>query len=139
MERPCDACAEPYEAKTKRSRFCDRIECKRERDRVWRAERRAGGVVLPLPAPDGETDDLAAATRKRLEDAGRLGSPEGHSAMFLAERLMRGARDSGSSVAALHREYRAAMELALKDAERAADPIDQLRMKTGERRLSVVR
>ena len=78
----------------------------------------------PAPSPD-DVPPLVAATRRELQAADRLDSVAGQQALKLAERMY-GLFDTGSAIAALSRELRAAMAEALKDAPRAGDSLDEL-------------
>lgn len=88
--------------------------------------------MVPLDG-DGE-QGVEAATRARLDAAGRLGSPEGMSALLLARKLDQGG-DTGSAMAALAKQHLASLEAAVRDAELASDPVDELRSRR-QRRLS---
>jgi hypothetical protein len=61
-----------------------------------------------------------------LQAAGRADTALGQQALALAERV-NNPRDTGSAIAALSKELRAVMVEALKGAEVAADPLDELR------------
>jgi hypothetical protein len=133
MKRDCDACGRQYFAKSKRSKFCTDVECKRRRERE--RKRRGGGEVVEMPgassAPERASEgSIAAAARAELVAAGRADTSVGRAAIALAERLELGMFDTGSSMAALSREYRATLAEALKDARVDADTVDEL----GERR-----
>jgi hypothetical protein len=132
MKRDCDACGRRYAAKTKRSRYCADVECRRRRERS--RKRRGGGEVIELSgakvAPRLGEGSIAAAARAELEAAGRAESWLGQAAIALAGRLDASTDDTGSSFAALSREYRATMADALKDAKAELDSVDEL----GERR-----
>lgn len=133
--RECEACGREFESSSKRARFCRDAECKRVRARE--RKRKQLGIVLPLP--DSPSDQvpgasLLAATRKALEGAGQLESYAGQAALVLAEQLASDSRvDTGSSLASLAKEFRAAMADALKDAARADDGIDELRARRARR------
>jgi len=82
--------------------------------------------VLPFPAPvDGP---LTVATMAELIVADRVESSLGQSALLMARRLDTPGADTGSSVAALAREQRATLALALESASNILDPADQLRL-----------
>jgi hypothetical protein len=78
---------------------------------------------------------LAAATQAELDRAGRLGSAVGQAALALARRIDASQGETGSALAALVREHRATLAEAVKDAEVAADPLDELRNRR-ERKLA---
>ena len=123
MQRPCDTCTRLYEAKRVTSRFCS-PRCQK------RAQRSPVGLsaasVLPFPAPvDGP---LTVATMAELIVADRVESSLGQSALLMARRLDTPGADTGSSVAALAREQRFTLTLALESASNILDPADQLRL-----------
>jgi len=99
-----------------------------------RAQRNPGKVrpaeVLPLspgPADDSAPGRLAAATLAELEAAGRADSAVGQAALALARRIDSASGETGSALAAMVREHRAALAEAVRDGKRAADPLDELR------------
>lgn len=100
-------------------KYC--LECRP----VWRK----GAVVtdLPLEPPpaDPPAHGLLASYRARLEGAARLGTPEGDHVMLLAEMLVAGGH-TAAGAASLSRELRAAMEVALAGAPKAADRLDEI-------------
>jgi hypothetical protein len=114
MQRRCDSCGKPYEAKRATSRFCG-PNCR------VRASR---GVLAPpvvadepltvLPGGASPSSGLREATERRLVDAGCLDTWQGQAALDLARRIEGSAADTGSAYAALQRELRAAMAEALK-------------------------
>lgn len=122
MQRPCDACGEEYEAKTKRSRYCS--------DRCKRRYHRGGGKKN---AEEREAEraegvgSVAAATLFTLQDAGRLHTPLGQAALALAHRLDASGRDTGQSVASLAKQLQATLEAATADADVEDDPVDEVR------------
>lgn len=113
MRKECEACGGEFEPENARHRFCSDT-CRKRGSR--------GATVAPVR--DGDT--LEAATCQALEDAGREDTPAGVSAVLLARKLDMGG-DTGSSMAALAREHRAALEDALRGAEVVDDPVDELR------------
>ena len=123
MQRPCDTCARLYEARRATSRFCSqRCQKRLRRSPVGLS----GASVLPFPAPvDGP---LTVATMAELVVADRVESSLGQSALLMARRLDTPGADTGSSVAALAREQRATLALALESATNVLDPADQLRL-----------
>ena len=128
MQRLCDTCTRQYEAKRITSKFCS-PRCQK------RARRSPAGLsaasVLPFPAPvDGP---LTVATMAELVVADRVDSSLGQSALLMARRLDTPGADTGSSVAALAREQRATLALALESASNVLDPADQLRLQRDAR------
>jgi hypothetical protein len=125
MLKTCEVCPTEFEAKRAAAKYCSE-KCKK------RAQRRPGGtraakvVTLP-PAAPVSAGSLAAATQAELDRAGRLASAVGQAALALARRIDASHGETGSALAALVREHRATLAEAVKDAEVAADPLDELR------------
>jgi hypothetical protein len=129
-------CPTEFEAKRPAAKYCSE-KCKK------RAQRQPGGVdaVKVLPLPPEPADDaapasgpVATATLKELERAGRLETAVGQAALALARRIDAAAAETGSSLAALARQHLATLSEAVKDAQRVADPLDELRSRR-ERKL----
>lgn len=124
----CEACGSPFVAKRPDARFC-RDACRKKASRV------APPVVVGLPIADvPEGGALTRATTAELDAAGRLESSAGAAALVLARRIDGSAADTGSAVAAMVREHRAALIEALRGAKAAEDPIDQLRQRREQKR-----
>jgi hypothetical protein len=131
--RPCDACGEPYEAKTARSRYCS-DRCKRRYHRGARAPEN----VTPLeprkrkkrpPAdgqPVGDAGPVEKATVAALQEVDRAGTPLGAAAVVLARRLDEG-RDTGQGFASLAKQLQATLGSATAGVHVEADPVDELR------------
>ncbi len=105
------------------TRFCD-ATC---RKRASRRPDEAPGTF----EPDG--GGLLDALRRELEAAGRLDTALGQQALALAVKLS-SPFDTGSAMAAVSRELRAVREEALRGAEQAADPLDELRLRRDAKR-----
>lgn len=89
----------------------------------------AGVTKLPTSlAGDGR---LVAVTQARLEELGRLDTPEGVLALYHAELLDSGC---GSQTAVVSREYRASLADATKGVTGASTALDALRAKRVARR-----
>lgn len=85
-------------------------------------EGRPGVVVSP---PDFHKVPLVESYRKQLEDAEVLETPNGALVIHLATLLASGDA-SATGVAALSRELRTAMDVALRGAAKQGDSIDEL-------------
>lgn len=96
--------------------------------------RREGAAVVALPPRSPDETGLLALAKRTLEAAGRFDTWEGQAALQLATLLDSGIQDTGSSVAALHRELRAAMSVALDGAQVVETPLEKIRR---ERELKV--
>ncbi len=120
--RTCAACGDSLEGRPGKTRFCD-ATCRK------RASRRSGPPVVDAP----ESDGLLNALRCELAVAGRLETALGQQALALAVKLA-SPFDTGSAMAAVSRELRAVREEALRGAEQAADPLDELRLRRDAKR-----
>lgn len=118
MQRSCDACGQPYEAKQKRSRFCS-TNC---RVKAHRGQVTAGPTAV-APVPDGEAP-VVVRYRKALADAGRLETPRGEHVLMLAQSISTGAH-TAAGMASLSRELREAFDKAIVGATQVADPVDE--------------
>lgn len=134
MRKTCEVCPAEFEAKRASAKYCSE-RCKK------RAQRRPGGTgtakVLPLPPePTSESvgSRLAAATLAELEQAGRAETAAGQAALALARRIDAAGSETGTALAAMVREHRATLADAVRDAKKAADPLDELRARR-ERKL----
>jgi hypothetical protein len=129
MQRPCDECGQTYAARRPTSKFCS-TNC-----RTRAARRRKAGIPAPVrvitdDAPTA-TGRLAAAT---LEELGPIAeTSDGLLLLALAERID-AAADTGSSIAALSREYAARKADLTETAPKAANPMDELRALRERRR-----
>ena len=119
MQRACDRCAKPYEAKRSTSRYCSPT-CNK-------LAHKAGGVpVRVLPTPVTPTVSILDAVLAELTAAGRQDTSAGRAALSLAAKMDESSADSLSSRAAADRQLSARMVEALKDAPRAADRLDEI-------------
>lgn len=131
VQRSCDACGEPYEAKTSRSRFHN-ANC---RLRYSRGVRPPAGLkvaeVPPDPSPLSTT--LVGATHRQLEEAGRLETWLGQQALAVAEILASG-RGTPAGLAAASRELRETMTAALRGADAPSSAVMRHRDELAARR-----
>lgn len=118
MIRNCDICGEEYTAKRPSSRYCS-AKCRNRKAR--------GTAVLAEvpPAPAEPSDDSTVAmVRAALEEAGRLKTWRGSSALRLAERI-----DTATAVmgyAGLVKQLEATMAAALEGVKEADDPVEEI-------------
>lgn len=112
----------PFEAKRATAKYCSPA-CR------LRAHRGKATIsVLSGEGAENAEGALAASTRRRLEQVGRLDGELGVAALLLAARLDRlGPVDTGAGVAALMKEFRATLAEAVKDAEGSRDTLDEIR------------
>jgi hypothetical protein len=134
VERSCEACDKPFEAKHASARFCSDA-CRK------RAKRRGGATATPpaqvaaAPAvavlnPD-LGDGLVATTIAALRDANRLNTWRGQLALKAA-----GIVDASNAVmgmAALMKDFDRAMEAALAGAVVETDAVDEVERKRQEK------
>lgn len=139
MRKLCAVCGTEFEAKRPAAKFCGQT-CRQRAHR--RPEAASEAKVLELPAettsestPEISAGSVTAATAAELEAAGRLDTALGQLALTLARRIDHGASETGSGVASLARQHRETLADAVKDAQQAADPLDELR-KRRERKLA---
>lgn len=131
MERECEACGRPFEAKNKLARFCTEVDCRRRRARA-RKQKQLSGRVVDLRPPDdppaGQSGvSTYSTTLDRLTSAGRVETPLGQAALRLAARIDGSHSDTGSSLAAMVRELAKTLVGALEGAATPDDPVDELR------------
>ena len=126
MQRQCDSCGNPYEAKRATSRYCGS---------TCRVRASRGALITPIreKRPPTGPAGLVESVRRELEEAERLESYAGQAAVDLATRI-EGGGDTGSAVASLHRELRATMAEALAGARVARSPLERMRDDLAERR-----
>jgi hypothetical protein len=112
--------------------MCESCSPKDRRDRSIKSVPALHGAALALATvPVGSLTD---ATRTALTAAGKAETPEGALALYMAAQLDAGAH-TGSQTAALGREYRAALELAMKGATAGGSTaLDELRARRAARR-----
>ena len=126
MRKQCAVCSDPFEAKRNTAKYCSR----RCSVRAVRQPKPESAGQMPVD-PDSE---LWTATLNELAAAGRTASASGQAALLLARRLDSQMTETGSSVAAMVREHRAALADALKGVRAEANPLDELRARR-ERKL----
>lgn len=125
MRATCGACGIGFDTSRHNARWCS--------DRCRKRGRRAGigGVQTPEPPPVAEGPTVAT-TRAYLADAGALDSVAGASAMALALRLDNPERETGSSLAALVRQFELTLGAAVRGT--GATEVDRLRDELAARR-----
>jgi hypothetical protein len=117
----CDATIPPQRGSARPRKYC--VTCRPPRNRE-------NPRVIPLldheePTGSRPPVSLEDTYRKHLELAERLETPEGAHVMLLAQLLAAG-EHTASGAAALSKELRAAMTVALKDAPTKSDFLDEL-------------
>ncbi|MEU2339925.1 hypothetical protein ABZ608_41440 [Streptomyces sp. NPDC013172] len=95
----------------------------------------AFGLAPRPPSGEREPGPLEASARAELESFGRADTLAGGVVLALARRIDEaGPTDTGSGFAALAKELRSSMAVALAGAEQEADPIDQVRRQREQKR-----
>lgn len=129
--RACDACGGSLEGRRSDARFCS-DRCK---DRIKKRLQRGSVVPMPARAHGGDEESpLVRSLLAELEAAGRLDTTDGQHAVLLTRRLVAAERDTGSAVASLSKEARAARLEALKGAQVAQTALDELRARRAAKR-----
>jgi hypothetical protein len=111
VQRACDSCGGMYEQKRPNHRFCCgtcRVNGARGKLRPLRQEASSADSA---PGPS----ELVGATRRQLEEAGRLDTYLGQQALVLAEVFAAG-KGTTSGLATISRELRETMAAALRGA-----------------------
>lgn len=129
MQRPCDVCGTPYEAKRPTSKYCS-TRC---RTRASRGTPTEHADVVPLPAPEEQAGPVEAATLRELEAVERADSVFGQTALALARKLDAG-RETGAAMASLAKQLEATLATATEGVTTAADPLDELRARRDAKR-----
>jgi hypothetical protein len=134
MWKSCAVCTSQFEAKRAAAKYCGQT-CRQRAHR--RPEAASESMVVETQdeaAGEPATGLVTAATSTELETAGRLDSALGQAALALARRIDRGDAETGSSLAALVRQHRETLADAVHDAQRDADPLDELRSRRERKR-----
>ena len=137
MTRECDQCGKSFEAKRSTAKYCGST-CRARRATGQPPVKLASPAdVTPLPRPDaGERGPVAAATLIMLTDCARESTPLGVLALHLAatiDDLMTPA----NAKAALAKSLRETLAEAVKGANVADNPVDELRRKRDLKRAAV--
>lgn len=127
MIRACDACGQPYEAATVRSKFCSK-RCRSRSGRGFRPP-----VVAQLPSGEPATRGrVREATVAELERVGRLDTPHGAAALLLAEQIDAGG-GTAAGMAALVGRWVEVLDRAVQGAAAVVNPLDELRRRRQHR------
>lgn len=130
MQRSCDVCGVPYEAKRASSRYCStRCRTRASRGQVVPLAQRP----TPTPVPAAAAGAVERSTAATLENVGRLDTPLGQACIVLARRLDSPGADTGSAMAAVAGRLETMLASATKGAGAATAP-QQLRDQLAERR-----
>ena len=126
MERACDSCRTSYAAKSPLSRYCS-SRCAKRAQRTGLARSAQGAATIAQPP--AVTQEVEAAVRATLKDAGRLSTPLGQVALTLARRLDAPGGDTGAGLAALAKQLAATLAAVTADVRPADDLLDELRIR----------
>ncbi len=124
MERACDCCRTLYTPRSPLSRYCG-SRCAKRAQRTGLARSAQGAAMIA--EPPAVTQEVEAAVRATLEDAGRLSTPLGQVALALARRLDSPSGDTGAGLASLAKQLAATLAAATADARPAGDLLTDLR------------
>ena len=124
MERACDCCRTLYTPRSPLSRYCG-SRCAKRAQRTGLARSAQGAAMIA--EPPAVTQDVEAAVRLAMEDAGRLSTPLGQVALALARRLDSPSGDTGAGLAALAKQLVATLAAATADVPPADDLLNELR------------
>ena len=122
MQLACQVCEEPFEAKRATAKYCS--------ERCKKRQHRGGGAAKAKERGEARTSgvgSVAAATLLELQEAGRLHTPLGQTALAVAHRLDMSQMDTGAGVASLAKQLESTLAAATADVEVADDPIDELK------------
>lgn len=137
IPKECVICHGRFAAKRHTAKYCSE-RCRK------RSQRQLENPLPPVAvtsmgvvklAPETEGGGIYAITRRVLEDAERLYTPMGQASMLIAEILSSGVQDTGSSIAALIRQYDLSLTKALDGATTVKSPLEQGRA-ARERRIA---
>lgn len=134
MKKKCDSCGNSFEAKRSTAKYCS------GRCRV-QAQRKPGVPVTavtplprPVPAAEPEGSGLTSVASAELRAVDREQTAAGQLVLALARRIDQADSESGASLAAMVKEFRASLIAAMAGAEKAADGIDELRAHAARKR-----
>lgn len=124
-ERTCQECGAgipPQQGSARPRKFC--AVCRPPRNRP---NPRVITLSTPKASPQAVEAEppVVGSYRQQLDAADRLRTPEGAHVMLLAELFANG-QHTAAGAAALSKELRAAMEVALRGAAKQADALDEL-------------
>ncbi len=126
MQRQCDQCGKPFEAKRPTAKYCSGT-CRTRRSR-------SGPPAPPPPVVDaGPSDGLISSVRNELEKLQQVDSVLGQHALEIARRIV-GAPGMNTGVASLSKELSRVMGEARSVSTVADDPVDDLKARRDAKR-----
>lgn len=132
MTQECAVCGRGFEARRSTARYCGG-SCRARASMAPKAapslqvERLRAVVSEMVGLPSSGGTGIEAETLAQLESVGRVGTPAGQMALFMAHRIESGLVETGASVAALGKAHREALTDAMRDSSVEADPLDAIR------------
>jgi hypothetical protein len=137
MQRPCDVCETPYEAKRATSKYCsDKCRVAASRGAVTKhaePENVAAAPISSLPEPEDAPGPVETAVLEELTTAERDKTALGQATLALARRVDIG-RDTGAGLAALVKQLEATKNSATADVKTESTPLDRARDELAARR-----
>jgi hypothetical protein len=125
MHRACDSCGSLYQPVRQTSRYCSGA-CRKRAQRAGIATPKTPKDDRPDPRRRVPQGTVTAAVLAELTAAKRETSALGQACIALAQRIDHGTAESGSAIASLSRELRAALEHTLGARSSQADVLDEL-------------
>lgn len=138
MQKVCEVCASRYEAHRQTARYCSG-RCRKRAQRSGLAQptpERASSstpTVRPTPPAAPRAGALTAAALAELQAAGRENTALGLAWLVIAERMDQSIHETGSALAAVSRDFRAARAAALEESQSTGDALDEMAKKRAER------
>jgi len=136
MQRKCASCGRSYQATRPNSKFCGDT-CRKRAQRSPKKSPEPVDLSLPeLLAGLGSAKTswpLTDAATRELEAADRLDTVLGQAALVLARRI-ESPMETGASIASMTKQLRETLADALKGAQQAADPLDEIRARRDSKR-----
>jgi hypothetical protein len=141
MQRICECCSEPFEAKRSDAKTCSQVCRNKLKQKVKRlsavpaAELDEVAKVVDWPEKadhpsNGERyrfiNKLVDSVEAALEKAEKLETPQGQALLVIADRLARNYGDNASGVAALSKELTRLMDSMLLGHEVKTDALDEI-------------
>ena len=135
MTRECDQCGKPFEAKRSTAKYCGST-CRARRATGQPPVKLASSAAVTPPASGLERGPIAAATLIMLTDCARESTPLGVLALHLAATIDDQTTPANAK-AALAKSLRETLAEAVKGANVADNPVDELRRKRDLKRAAV--
>jgi hypothetical protein len=132
MPRACDSCGKRYEPLRAASRYCSGA-CRTRAHRAGIARPAVARPEKPQRHAPAASGNLTAAVLEELRVASKETTALGQACLAVAQRIDHAQLESGSALAAMTREFRAALEAALAVKADNGDVLDEMARKRQER------